>query len=66
VHAIHVKDGGLATDATGQVPAGEGQVPINDVIAAAPNALRVIEFDAYDGDIFDGIAASYAFLSGDR
>jgi sugar phosphate isomerase/epimerase len=66
VRAIHVKDGGLATDATGQVPAGEGQVPINEVLAAAPNALRVIEFDAYDGDIFDGIAASYAYLTGGR
>jgi sugar phosphate isomerase/epimerase len=66
VRAIHVKDGGLATDATGQVPAGEGQVPVNEVLAAAPNALRVVEFDAYDGDIFDGIAASYAYLSGGR
>ncbi|MET0233240.1 MAG: sugar phosphate isomerase/epimerase [Kibdelosporangium sp.] len=64
VHAIHVKDGGLATDATGQVPAGQGQVPVPDVLAAAPDALRVIEFDAYDGDIFDGIAASYAYLNG--
>jgi sugar phosphate isomerase/epimerase len=64
VHAIHVKDGGLATDASGQVPAGQGQVPIVDVLAAAPNALRVVEFDQYDGDIYGGIAASRAFLVG--
>src|SRR6266536_4085714 len=57
VRAIHVKDGGLATDATGQVPAGQGRVPVTEVLAAAPDALRVIEFDAYDGDIFEGIAA---------
>ena len=64
VHAIHVKDGGLATDASGQLPAGQGQVPVAEVLAAAPNALRVVEFDAYDGDIFEGDAASYAYLTG--
>ncbi|MGK3206954.1 sugar phosphate isomerase/epimerase family protein [Amycolatopsis sp. MEPSY49] len=64
VRAIHVKDGGLATDASGQVPAGQGRVPVADVLAAAPDALRVIEFDAYDGDLFEAIAASRAFLTG--
>ncbi|ACU36892.1 sugar phosphate isomerase/epimerase [Actinosynnema pretiosum subsp. pretiosum] len=62
VVALHVKDGGLATDATGQVPAGQGSVPVADVLASAPNALRVVEFDAYSGDLFEGIAASRAFL----
>jgi sugar phosphate isomerase/epimerase len=64
VHALHIKDGDLATDASGQVPAGQGRVPVADVLAAAPAALRVVEFDAYDGDIFDGLAASYAYLTG--
>jgi len=32
------------------------------VLAAAPRALRVIEFDDYRGDPFDGIAASLAYL----
>jgi sugar phosphate isomerase/epimerase len=64
VRAIHVKDGGLATDASGQVPAGQGRVPVPAVLAAAPDALRVIEFDRYDGDIFDGLAASLAYLGG--
>jgi len=64
VHALHIKDGDLSTDASGQVPAGQGQVPVADVLAAAPDALRVVEFDAYDGDIFEGIAASHAYLTG--
>ncbi|MHA6765172.1 sugar phosphate isomerase/epimerase family protein [Streptacidiphilus sp. PAMC 29251] len=64
VRAIHVKDGGLATDASAQVPAGQGRVPVAEVLAAAPNALRVVEFDRYDGDIFAGLAASRAFLIG--
>jgi sugar phosphate isomerase/epimerase len=65
VRAIHVKDGDLATDASGQVPAGQGRVPVSAVLAAAPQALRVVEFDRYDGDIFDGLAASFAFLADD-
>jgi sugar phosphate isomerase/epimerase len=64
VHAIHVKDGGLAVDASGQLPAGQGRMPLAEVLAAAPDALRVVEFDAYEGDIYEGIAASYAFLTG--
>ena len=63
VVAIHVKDGGLDTEGTGQVPAGQGSVPVGEVLAAAPNALRVVEFDAYDGDVFAGIAASRAYLA---
>jgi sugar phosphate isomerase/epimerase len=66
VRAIHVKDGDLATDASGQVPAGQGRVPVPAVLAAAPDALRVVEFDRYDGDIFDGLAASFAYRTGAR
>jgi sugar phosphate isomerase/epimerase len=62
VRAIHVKDGDLATDGSGQVPAGQGRVPVLQVLAAAPQALRVIEFDRYDGDIFTALGASLAFL----
>jgi len=64
VRAIHVKDGGLATDGSGQTPAGQGRVPVAEVLAAAPQALRVVEFDRYDGDIFAGLAASRAYLAG--
>ena len=62
VRAIHVKDGDLATDGSGQVPAGQGQVPVIEVLAAAPQALRVVEFDRYDGDLFAGLAASLTYL----
>jgi hypothetical protein len=39
-------------------------VPVSAVLAAAPDALRVVEFDRYDGDIYAGLAASFAFLTG--
>lgn len=62
VCAIHVKDGSLATDATGQVPAGQGRVPLGEVLAAAPDALRVVEFDQH-ADVFGAIADSFAYLA---
>lgn len=45
-----------------QVPAGQGDIEMAAVLAAAPRALRVIEFDAYKGDVFDGIAQSLSWL----
>ena len=38
-------------------------VPATGILAAAPDAPRVIEFDAYSGDVFEGIAASLQWLS---
>ena len=66
VIALHVKDGALATDGYGQVPPGQGQVPLDAVLKAAPDALRVLEFDRYDGDVFDGLAAGLIYLGEER
>lgn len=46
-----------------QTPAGQGDVDVKAVLEAAPQALRVIEFDAYKGDVFEGIAQSLAWLN---
>ena len=45
-----------------QTPAGQGDLDVAAVLRAAPQALRVIEFDSYAGDVFEGIAESYAWL----
>lgn len=45
-----------------QTPAGQGDVDVAAILGAAPHALRVVEFDAYSGDVFDGIAQSLAWL----
>ena len=64
VKYIHIKDGPLNTDTAAQLPAGQGEVPIWDVIGAAKHLeVGVVEFDDYAGDIFEGIAASLAFLN---
>ncbi len=67
--AVHVKDGPMregistATIPTDQTPAGQGDVRLAEALAAAP-ALEyaVIEFDGYDGDVFDGVEQSYRWL----
>jgi len=63
VKFIHIKDGPLTTDTKAQLPAGKGKVAVLDVIAAAKSLeVGVVEFDDYDGDIFDAIAQSLKFL----
>lgn len=78
VRALHVKDGPLVPDpfagpggydpaALGQVPAGEGELPLTAILAAAPHAeLDVVEFDHAPGDPFAAVAASAAFVRGAR
>ena len=62
VVALHIKDGPVTRETEQQLPAGAGAMPIAEILAAAPNARPVIEFDAYAGDLFDGIAESIAFV----
>ena len=64
VQFLHVKDGPITDDPKAQLPAGTGAMDVPAVLAAAPDALRVIEFDDYAGDIFAGLAASLAYLEG--
>ena len=64
VKFIHIKDGPLTTDTKAQLPAGQGQVQILEVIAAAKSLeVGVVEFDDYAGDIFAGINESLSFLT---
>ncbi len=63
VRFIHVKDGDGTRDTSRQQPAGAGVIPVLDVLAAAPQAVRVVEFDDYAGDVFEGLAQSVAFLT---
>ena len=70
VIAVHAKDGPMrpgitAADLpTDQQPAGQGDVPLAAILASVPDLpYAVIEFDHYEGDVFDGIAQSYRYLS---
>ncbi|WP_347109577.1 sugar phosphate isomerase/epimerase [Paenarthrobacter sp. S56] len=64
VKFIHIKDGPATTDTKAQLPAGQGTVPVLDVIAAAKSLeVGVVEFDDYSGDIFEGITESLNYLN---
>ncbi len=74
--AVHVKDGVVPTsnpwapdaptfgsDSLDQRRAGEGEVPLAEALAAGPAIeYAIIEYDRAPGDVFEDIAASYAFL----
>jgi sugar phosphate isomerase/epimerase len=62
VQFIHVKDGALTHDGQDQVAVGSGDLNIPEILAAAPQALRVVELDGFNGDVFDALRDSYAYL----
>jgi sugar phosphate isomerase/epimerase len=77
VRALHLKDGVIGAnpfepgaarmdpETLDQRPAGEGDLPLLDYLAAAPNTeFGVIEFDHYaGGHIYDGIEASVRYFN---
>lgn len=64
VRALHVKDGELFPDGR-QLPLGAGDVEVAEILAAATaSQLAVLEFDHYDGDVFDGLGQSLTWLQG--
>jgi sugar phosphate isomerase/epimerase len=55
VIALHLKDGDGSLDTRRQVPLGTGRLPVREILAAAPVALRVLELDDTTGDLFDAV-----------
>lgn len=73
VRLLHAKDGIIGEDpyraedrssvVLDQRIAGQGRLPLTQILTCATSAeLVVIEFDRYNGDIFDAIAQSGAWL----
>lgn len=63
VQLIHVKDGPVTRDDQDQVAVGSGKIDVLGILAASPQALRVVELDGCDGDVFDALADSFAYLT---
>ena len=66
VVALHIKDGDGSLDPSKQVSVGSGVLPVWEIIAAAPEALRVVELDGSETDLFDAVRASREFLLTER
>lgn len=65
VRFLHLKDGPISKNNLEQLPLGEGAMPVDRIIdAATALEIPVLEFDDYDGDIFDGVRRSVAFARG--
>lgn len=64
VRFLHLKDGPLEPREP-HVALGRGVMPIAEILAAAPSIeLAVVELDSFDGDMFQALADSVAFLAG--
>ena len=66
VVALHLKDGDGTLDTTKQVPLGTGVLPVWDIIAAAPDALRVVELDDSETDLLEAVRLGREFLLAGR
>jgi sugar phosphate isomerase/epimerase len=64
VVALHLKDGDGSDGGHVQVPLGQGVLPVREIVAAAPTALRVLELDDTAGDVFDAIRIGRELLLG--
>jgi len=64
VQFLHIKDGPLTKDDKEQLAVGAGKMPIDEILAAAPSALAVVELDDFTGDVFDAVIDSFTYLNG--
>lgn len=62
VKFVHMKDGPYTMDVAEQQPLGRGAMPVAEILKAAPDAVRVVELDAYAGDMFDAVEQSVRYL----
>jgi sugar phosphate isomerase/epimerase len=62
VLALHVKDGPIAKDEP-HTAVGAGAMDVPAVLAAAPDAWRIVELDTCATDVFQALADSHAYLT---
>ncbi|MFF3789245.1 sugar phosphate isomerase/epimerase family protein [Streptomyces sp. NPDC001981] len=62
VLALHVKDGPGVQDRA-NTAVGQGIMPVADILAASPDAHRIVELDSCDGDVYEALANSHAHLT---
>jgi sugar phosphate isomerase/epimerase len=64
VFAVHLKDGPRSGETEKQKPLGQGEIDVDAIIEASEDLeLGVIEFDGYEGDVLEAVAASRTYLA---
>ncbi|MER6575906.1 sugar phosphate isomerase/epimerase [Nonomuraea sp. NPDC001023] len=61
--ALHVKDGPMVKGEP-HTAVGAGAMPVPEILAAAPDAWRIVELDTCATDLFTALADSHAHLTG--
>ena len=61
---LHLKDGPADEPTSAMTAAGEGCVDLAAAAAASPAPWHIVELDRCDGDMFEAIEKSYAYLTG--
>ncbi|MEV3978466.1 sugar phosphate isomerase/epimerase [Nonomuraea sp. NPDC049758] len=61
--ALHVKDGPVVKGEP-HTAVGAGAMPVPEILAAAPDAWRIVELDTCATDLFTALADSHAHLTG--
>lgn len=64
VTALHIKDGPVTERNKDQVAVGAGRMPVEEILAVAPQALAVVELDDTEEDVFAAVRQSYEHLTG--
>ncbi|MFC6085855.1 sugar phosphate isomerase/epimerase family protein [Sphaerisporangium aureirubrum] len=62
VRALHVKDG-PGVKGEPHTAVGTGVMPVPDILAASPEAWRIVELDECATDMLEALAAGYAYLA---
>jgi sugar phosphate isomerase/epimerase len=63
VFALHVKDGPMVKGEP-HTAVGKGAMAVPEILAASPDAWRIVELDSCATDIFEALADSRAYLIG--
>jgi sugar phosphate isomerase/epimerase len=62
VLALHIKDGPVVKDQP-HTAVGQGAMPVPEILAASPEARRIVELDSCATDVFEALADSLAYLT---
>ncbi|WP_116951973.1 sugar phosphate isomerase/epimerase family protein [Jiangella endophytica] len=60
---LHLKDAKTIAEHSAQVAVGAGVMPVDRILEVAPDALRVVELDQSEGDVFDAVEDSFNWLA---
>lgn len=62
VKALHLGDGPVTSSIDANVALGDGRMNLPEILAAAPDAVRIVELDDYPGDVLAAAERSLRYV----